>query len=319
MTVLTKTVTLDPGKSQPVNFQVVPTEIGLYQVSVDGLAEGFTAIEKPMPQVFYGYARTHVGEGQVGPPIPNALIQAYYEKAVFTDADGYYEIAGLPEGIYTVVCYAESHVTALARAKLESGKATEVNFKLWRETGVAEPMRPPRRIIYCGISPHTPTVLLGGQWEVISDEGYADNVFEWLKDPSIEYAFLHARHGSSMSLWLRCRESSPYYQGGIVNGLVLSSLRIKEALKGRQPFRLVSLGGCNTVDVGGSQLAYAFGGNALGQSKPFFSINPIPFWRNLASGMSAYQAYAASGADVTYAEVGLLTYYGDTRPGFKLA
>lgn len=46
MTVLSKTVTLNPGQSQPVGFQVVPTEAGLYQVSVDGLTGGFTAVEK---------------------------------------------------------------------------------------------------------------------------------------------------------------------------------------------------------------------------------------------------------------------------------
>lgn len=44
MTTLTKPVTLNPGHSQQVSFQVVPTEAGPYQVSVNGLTGGFTAI-----------------------------------------------------------------------------------------------------------------------------------------------------------------------------------------------------------------------------------------------------------------------------------
>lgn len=46
MTVLTKTVTLSPGQSQQVSFQVIPTEAGLYQVLVNGLTGSFTAIEE---------------------------------------------------------------------------------------------------------------------------------------------------------------------------------------------------------------------------------------------------------------------------------
>lgn len=304
MTILTKSGVLGPGQSQQVPFQVNPHEPGNYTITVNGLTGAFTAVKEQKPQMFYGYVRTHTGL-----PIPDALIQVYYKAAVFTNTEGYYEVKELPEGFYTIVCYAQSYFTGSARAMLEEGKATEVNFTLYPYTGPIQSLAPPRRIIYCGVSPHTPTVLLGGRWEVVSDEGYADNIREWLRDPSIEYAYIVADHGSSSELWLRGRGSSR---------VRLSYLHIREELANRQPFKLVFLSGCNTVDVGGSQLAYAFGGSALGQSKPYFRASGIQFFNLLNSGLSAYQSYVNSGADVTYGTVGLLTYYGDTRPGFRL-
>lgn len=41
MVVLTKEVTLNPGESQQVLFQVTPSEVGSYRVSVDGLEGAF--------------------------------------------------------------------------------------------------------------------------------------------------------------------------------------------------------------------------------------------------------------------------------------
>jgi len=47
MTVLRKTVTLNPGESKAVTFEVVPSAGGTYSVNVDGLTGGFFVIEKP--------------------------------------------------------------------------------------------------------------------------------------------------------------------------------------------------------------------------------------------------------------------------------
>lgn len=45
------TVTLAPGEEQTVSFEVNPTEIGTYNVSVDGLSGAFSVIETPMPDI----------------------------------------------------------------------------------------------------------------------------------------------------------------------------------------------------------------------------------------------------------------------------
>ncbi len=47
MTTLIKTITLNLGQSQQVSFEVVPTEAGLYQVSVNGLPGSFRATAAP--------------------------------------------------------------------------------------------------------------------------------------------------------------------------------------------------------------------------------------------------------------------------------
>lgn len=53
MTIETKTVSLGPGQSQQVGFQVVPSEAGLYQVSVNGLDGSFTTIVLPFDPWVY--------------------------------------------------------------------------------------------------------------------------------------------------------------------------------------------------------------------------------------------------------------------------
>lgn len=267
----------------------------------------------PPPEVLYGYVRT-LG----GAPVPRALIQAYYRAATFTDNNGYYEIANLPAGPYQIACYGESHWPAIYSTSIIAGRATEVNFAL-KPQSPGKPMLRPRRIIYCGISPHIPDILTR-KFEVISDEGYADNIYEWLRDPSIEYAFLVAKHGSSAILYLKARETSPYYRDYPTGyeGIHLWCRDIEETLSNRQPFKFVLLSGCDTLDVGGSGLSRAFGGSALGQSKPFFRAEIAEFFMNLNQGMSAYQSYVACSHDVTEGAVGLLTYWGDTTPEFRL-
>lgn len=48
-----QTVTLQPGESKLVNFQAIPHEARVYQVSVDGLTGSFAAIEPPVPEFAY--------------------------------------------------------------------------------------------------------------------------------------------------------------------------------------------------------------------------------------------------------------------------
>ena len=53
--VLTRTkkmVTLDPGESKTISFQVIPTELGVHQVTVDGLVGYFYATEIPAAKFY---------------------------------------------------------------------------------------------------------------------------------------------------------------------------------------------------------------------------------------------------------------------------
>lgn len=46
-----KTVTLEPGESKAVSFEVTPTELGVYSVSVDGLTGSFSVVEVPVADI----------------------------------------------------------------------------------------------------------------------------------------------------------------------------------------------------------------------------------------------------------------------------
>lgn len=73
MTVLTKSVTLNPGQSQQVPFQVTPQSAGQYSVDVDGLSGSFTAVPPAAPsgrmgkwtyRVACAYPTVHVEKGE---------------------------------------------------------------------------------------------------------------------------------------------------------------------------------------------------------------------------------------------------------------
>jgi len=49
--VAAKTVTLEPGESKAVTFEVTPTELGVYSVSVDGLTGSFSVVEVPVVDI----------------------------------------------------------------------------------------------------------------------------------------------------------------------------------------------------------------------------------------------------------------------------
>jgi len=280
-----------------------------------GEAKRFTTTLVPI-SADIGIISGYVTDSSSGKPIAKALVQALYEAAAFTNNDGYYEIDGLSPQTYQVVCYAESYDIGMLRSqRVYAGQTTEANISLRSQPGVAEPMRLPRRMVCVGAHPPA------SGFELIDDyDGthyYADNIYEWLKDPSIEYAYLQGIHGTGSELWLRVRETSPLYEKTI-RCMRLTYLRIQECLASRQSFKLVYLGGCGTLPPGGSRLALAFRANALGQAKAWAGAKGSEFFRNLDKGLSAYQAYVNAGGNVTRSEVGLLVYRGDNRPGFKL-
>ena len=47
----TKTVTLEPGESKAVSFEVRPTELGVYSVNVDGLTGSFSVTAIPVADI----------------------------------------------------------------------------------------------------------------------------------------------------------------------------------------------------------------------------------------------------------------------------
>ncbi len=99
MTTLTKTVTLAPGQSQQVSFQVVPTEAGLYQVSVNGLTGSFVATPPPVASLS-GYV-AEAGEAIVSAKVTIVehldLMKANVYRT-FSDTKGFYSLENMAFG-----------------------------------------------------------------------------------------------------------------------------------------------------------------------------------------------------------------------------
>lgn len=89
----TQEVSLEPGQSQNLSFQSVPTEAKTYQVTVDGLTGSFTATGGPLP----GKANLYgvVTDFQTGKPISGVQVTPEVGIPIFTDARGYYEFLNI--------------------------------------------------------------------------------------------------------------------------------------------------------------------------------------------------------------------------------
>ncbi|MBA7620214.1 hypothetical protein ES703_27559 [subsurface metagenome] len=61
-----KTVILAPGESAVVSFEATPTEVGVYQVSVDGLTGTFTVTEAPVARIVLSNLIIQPGEVNIG-------------------------------------------------------------------------------------------------------------------------------------------------------------------------------------------------------------------------------------------------------------
>ena len=64
-----KTVTLEPGESRMVSFEVTPTELGVYSVSVDGLTGSFSVVEVPVADIQLSNLVISPTEVYVGEPV----------------------------------------------------------------------------------------------------------------------------------------------------------------------------------------------------------------------------------------------------------
>lgn len=105
----TKKVTLNPGDSQVVSFEVKPTVAKTYHVSVDGLTGSFEAISTAQTGIIQGY----VVDAETGEHIPNAAIYLDGEFALYSWAAdvGGYRIADIPYGPHTITVEANDYET----------------------------------------------------------------------------------------------------------------------------------------------------------------------------------------------------------------
>lgn len=106
MTTLTKPVTLSPGQSQQVSFQVTPQVAGVYSVSVDGLTGSFEATEVVGLATIEGQVTDYVNL------LPNirVLLSEYINTTwsflydTYTDASGSYRFIDIPCKKYRLFC-----------------------------------------------------------------------------------------------------------------------------------------------------------------------------------------------------------------------
>lgn len=80
MTVLRKSVSLNPGESKEVAFQFTPSEAKVYCVSVDGQVGEFTAIELAKGFITIYMTGTPTEEWQVGWYYPDEGIFRYHRR-----------------------------------------------------------------------------------------------------------------------------------------------------------------------------------------------------------------------------------------------
>lgn len=75
-------ITLQPGESATVSFEVVPTVAKSYSVSVDGLHGSFVATEKPVADIRVEDLVISPSEVMVGEPVTISVVATNYGSAV---------------------------------------------------------------------------------------------------------------------------------------------------------------------------------------------------------------------------------------------
>ena len=77
----TKSVTLNPGESKAVSFEVTPTELGVHSVSVDGLTGSFTVVGVPVADIRLSDLVIEPKEVYVGEPVSISVVATNYGAA----------------------------------------------------------------------------------------------------------------------------------------------------------------------------------------------------------------------------------------------
>lgn len=79
-----QTVTLEPGESKTISFEVTPTVVKTYSVSVDGLSGSFAAIEKPAADIHLENLTIYPPEVYVGGLVAISVRATNYGTATGT-------------------------------------------------------------------------------------------------------------------------------------------------------------------------------------------------------------------------------------------
>lgn len=70
----TKTVTLESGESKAVTFDIIPIELGVYSVSVDGLTGIFSVVEVPVADIRLSDLVVEPAEVYIGEPVSISVV-----------------------------------------------------------------------------------------------------------------------------------------------------------------------------------------------------------------------------------------------------
>lgn len=137
MTILRKSVSLNPGESKPVVFQFTPSEVKAYSVLVDGLSGSFIASESIPTTRLFG----RVTDRDSGVPIVSVYGTVYQDKGMktwdydfTTNAQGYYEITDMiPDADLTqMVIYADGYKTYTKESIPISEGDNQLNVRMRR-------------------------------------------------------------------------------------------------------------------------------------------------------------------------------------------
>lgn len=113
-----QTVTLQPGESKAVSFEVTPHEARTYQVSVDGLTGSFTAWAPVGQANIYG----QVSDAVINQPIAAAAVSIMYtDIATTTDQSGHFEFLNLPVGTYVISVQASGYESFMVNLTIIEG------------------------------------------------------------------------------------------------------------------------------------------------------------------------------------------------------
>lgn len=77
----TKSVTLNPGESKAVSFQVTPAELGVYSVNVDGLTGSFSVVAVPVADIRLSELVIEPREVNIGGTVTITVVATNYGAA----------------------------------------------------------------------------------------------------------------------------------------------------------------------------------------------------------------------------------------------
>lgn len=138
MVTLTKDVTLSPGESKVVPFEVIPEEAKVYSVNVDGLTGSFRAVspEVPVTNLYGGVTDAETGVGIEGVEI---TLDGFVTHTV---TGGVYAFEGVEIGSYTLTFLKAGYET-ITMEKVLLDMSETFPFYNWQNVQMVEAPLPP--------------------------------------------------------------------------------------------------------------------------------------------------------------------------------